>query len=357
MDSMIRTRPSHYDVLGLTPAATSDEIAEAFSRESGPFRPRPLGGISQVFSAYEVLRDPAKRRAYDSAIGVAPAPVANASPTAAVLRGWAETARPAPVARPAPAARPDPVPERKAESIYGAAPRAPAAPRATEPNLATTGPGLEQSIEAYIARHRETAVRSLDPEPAPIEWKRPWLAIGGLLIGVGAVGALAGSWASNDIETDRIGAEAVIGPPAAEARPPASAAPAPSVAEAKPPAAPAAEAPNRIARAAPPPRPKLDEEPQLDAAAPGQSRVEEIAAALTVPESPPSAAAATATMPLPNKVVARTIERIGYACGEVASTTPVEGAGSGVFTVTCTSGQSYQARPVRGRYRFRRLGG
>ena len=62
-------------------------------------------------------------------------------------------------------------------------------------------------------------------------------------------------------------------------------------------------------------------------------------------------------MPLPNKVVARTIERIGYACGEVASTTPVEGAGSGVFTVTCTSGQSYQARPVRGRYRFRRLGG
>ena len=76
-------------MLGLTPAATSDEIAEAFSRESGPFRPRPLGGISQVFSAYEVLRDPAKRRAYDSAIGVAPAPVANASPTAAVLRGWA----------------------------------------------------------------------------------------------------------------------------------------------------------------------------------------------------------------------------------------------------------------------------
>ena len=251
MDSMIRTRPSHYDVLGLTPAATSDEIAEAFSRESGPFRPRPLGGISQVFSAYEVLRDPAKRRAYDSAIGVAPAPVANASPTAAVLRGWAETARPAPVARPAPAARPDPVPERKAESIYGAAPRAPAAPRATEPNLATTGPGLEQSIEAYIARHRATAVRSLDPEPAPIEWKRPWLAVGGLLIGVGAVGALAGSWASNDIETDRIGAEAVIGPPAAEARPPASAAPAPSVAEAKTLAPAAAEAPNRIARAAP----------------------------------------------------------------------------------------------------------
>jgi hypothetical protein len=62
-----------------------------------------------------------------------------------------------------------------------------------------------------------------------------------------------------------------------------------------------------------------------------------------------------ASMPLPNRVIARTIERIGYACGAVASTTAVEGA-SGVFKVSCTSGQTYQAAPVRGRYRFRRMG-
>jgi hypothetical protein len=58
-------------------------------------------------------------------------------------------------------------------------------------------------------------------------------------------------------------------------------------------------------------------------------------------------------MPLPNAVVARTIERIGYSCGEVASTSPMEG--DGVFKITCTSGQSYRAAPVHGRYRFKRL--
>jgi hypothetical protein len=68
------------------------------------------------------------------------------------------------------------------------------------------------------------------------------------------------------------------------------------------------------------------------------------------------AQALAASMPLPNSVVARTIGRIGYACGEVASTAPVDGA-RGVFRVTCTSGHSYQATPVRGRYHFRRIGG
>jgi hypothetical protein len=55
-------------------------------------------------------------------------------------------------------------------------------------------------------------------------------------------------------------------------------------------------------------------------------------------------------------VVARTIERIGYSCGKVASTSAIEGS-SGAYTVTCTSGQSYRAAPVRGRYHFRRISG
>jgi hypothetical protein len=64
--------------------------------------------------------------------------------------------------------------------------------------------------------------------------------------------------------------------------------------------------------------------------------------------------AVAAGLPLSNRAVASTIARIGYPCGEVASTTA--GATPGVFTVTCTSGHSYQAAPVRGRYHFRRLG-
>ena len=59
-------------------------------------------------------------------------------------------------------------------------------------------------------------------------------------------------------------------------------------------------------------------------------------------------------LPLPNTVIARTIERIGYACGAVASVTALEGDESGAYKVTCTSGQSYRARPVRGLYHFRR---
>jgi hypothetical protein len=64
-----------------------------------------------------------------------------------------------------------------------------------------------------------------------------------------------------------------------------------------------------------------------------------------------------ASFPLPNAVAARTIERIGYACGQIASASAIEGRGSGVFKITCTSGQSYRAAPVHGRYRFKRLGG
>jgi hypothetical protein len=71
-------------------------------------------------------------------------------------------------------------------------------------------------------------------------------------------------------------------------------------------------------------------------------------AALTAQDS-----AASAKMPLPDAVIARTIGRIGYACGDVESTTAIEGT-PGAFKVTCTSGDSYRAAPVRGRYHFKR---
>jgi hypothetical protein len=68
-----------------------------------------------------------------------------------------------------------------------------------------------------------------------------------------------------------------------------------------------------------------------------------------------AAAPAAASLPLPKAVIARTIGRIGYPCGAVASAS-ASGA-PGVFTVTCTSGHSYRAAPVHGRYHFRRLAG
>ena len=62
----------------------------------------------------------------------------------------------------------------------------------------------------------------------------------------------------------------------------------------------------------------------------------------------------SAEMPLPSAIVARTIDRIGYSSGQVTSTSAAGVAG--VFKVTCTSGNSFKATPIRGRYHFRRWG-
>jgi len=110
----------------------------------------------------------------------------------------------------------------------------------------------------------------------------------------------------------------------------------------------------RVERARPPLQNDLPEAQSGETAQSSQNPSDKIATEQAAAESP-SVEATSARMPLPNAVIARTIGRIGYPCGQVASTTAMEGA-SGAFKVTCTSGHSYRAAPVRGRYRFRRLG-
>ena len=68
----------------------------------------------------------------------------------------------------------------------------------------------------------------------------------------------------------------------------------------------------------------------------------------------PLSTASAVSAPLSNATIAHTIGRIGYACGRVVSTSAIEGAGA--FKVTCSSGDSYRAAPVRGHYHFKRLG-
>jgi hypothetical protein len=80
----------------------------------------------------------------------------------------------------------------------------------------------------------------------------------------------------------------------------------------------------------------------------------ETVAADPLAPAPEGAEISAAKMPLPGNVVARTIRRIGYRCDQVASTTPIAD-GPGAFLVTCSSGDSYRASPVRGRYHFRRM--
>ena len=80
MVSTVRPRPNHYEMLGLTPTAASDEIARAFARQTSVFRPHVFGGIAEACIAFATLRDPIKRRAYDASIGIKPEPDLRAAP-------------------------------------------------------------------------------------------------------------------------------------------------------------------------------------------------------------------------------------------------------------------------------------
>jgi len=198
------------------------------------------------------------------------------------------------------------------------------------------------------------------------DWKRPALIVGGLVGAVALVGLIAGSWAASDIEAEPAEAVASVVVPDAQARAPGDAAPQEPRPRAEAPA-PEAPAPAALTRpkSRPAPAPAVVPVDPVQQSARDEtggdvvqaSDLEEIAVERVSAEAasaPAPAAAAVASLPLPNKVVARTIERIGYSCGQVESTTPVEGAAPGVFKVTCSSGQSYRAAPTRGRYHFRR---
>ncbi len=73
MISPVKSRPTHYDNLGLTPAATPDEIAEAFAKRIHISITSPEEAVEhaeRIYIAYETLRDPISRSAYDAAIGL-----------------------------------------------------------------------------------------------------------------------------------------------------------------------------------------------------------------------------------------------------------------------------------------------
>lgn len=333
MVTTIRSRPTHYELLGLAAAASGDEIASAFAREAGMFRARPLGGVAQLSVAYETLRDPVKRRAYDLSIGLAPEPLVRPAPTALQIGGrfiGSGVGRPAAIPErapvPAPAAvAPQPRPE----------------PRATRP------------IPPRV-RPQTPDLRLGDADDRPVDWKRPAIIVGALVGAVSLAGVLAGVSAGGAVEASQ-----QPGPSVKLALPHAKAA-----VQAAPAAASDSigfgEQPRRVTRQAiartkpAPPAPQftVSGEQVAEAAQVVDQPVEDSATTETVAASAPVETAAA--LPLSNAVIARTIERIGYTCGEVASTAA---AGAGSYKVTCTSGQSYQASPVRGRYHFRRLGG
>jgi len=343
MASTVKTRPNHYEVLGLTPTASSDEIARAFAMEISIFRPHGFGGIAEVTVAYETLRNPARRRAYDSALGLnakrEPEPAHLLSSSG--VGGASFLGRPGPFAEPA-----EPPAKSETTPFIAAAPRELASPEPLRKTAeaATPQPQPQPRFEAL-----STSEDADLGEEGSTPWKRIGIAAGGVALAVGILGAWAGWMTGNGAvpQPDRAAKVALPPPTTFAVGDPAQAGAALPVEQ------PRAARPKRPTLAAAPPerhRPasrlaSLDEQLAEPVAAPADAPATEAAPVTT----------AAASLPLSNGVIARTIARIGYPCGEVASTTA--GSNPGVFTVTCTSGHSYQAAPVRGRYHFRRLSG
>lgn len=394
MASRAQSLPNHYEVLGLSPTATQKEIAAAFAKAMGMFGARPVSVAAHIGHAFEVLRNPDKRRAYDRSIGLAPkpepyqwqfavAPQLRAPFIGSAMTGGAQAARPAFAPEPQVTQAPEPetpseaqIAEAKLSSLIAslrelAEPSAPVPAREPFPQEQAQAPKIEapgsrpewrvpelvtaQFVEEESWHHAGTRRHS---------WKRPALVAGGLLVAAGLIGTIAGLSVTRGGEAT---APAVTVPLPAAKQHPAVAAPLPepAIASTASDVADRSEEPHRFsvpARRASrvlPQQPPFDAtEPQLDESQVADAGGESESNGPTADPLAPAAAAAQpveATLPLPKAVIARTIERIGYACGGVASAAAVEGA-PGVFNVTCTSGHSYRAAPVGGRYRFRKLG-
>lgn len=350
MVSTVKSRPNYYEMLGLTPSAAGDAIAQAFARATSVFRPHVFGSITELCVAYETLRDPARRRAYDASIGLPPKP--NISPisrpaSAHFMQQPVVAASPPPPSVEQPLQpRPAPRIERPPEASANLEPRAvpPIEPPPAEPSFAP--PPLQFSYDEASSSYR------------PIEWKRTGAIVGGLVAAAVLVGALTGWWSGSGAAEPDPAAPVAAATPEEKAPPnmaelwAESSAPVIATQAAQPRARAATRRQvERLARRATVAETEVERQlvqPPQDLA--GSSEGDPLA-----PETAPAlATAAASAMPLPHKTVARTLDRIGYRCGGVASATPVEGA-SGVYKVNCTSGQSFQAKPVNGRYRFRRL--
>ena len=336
MDSTLCMRRNHYETLGLEPTASDGEVRESFARAMRlPHHPAEL---SQLGIAFDTLANRTKRRAYDEALGLIPEPKPRAAPSVISLRmtanfGGMGAASLAPQKPPAAS----PVREQPIERISAPEDRpkeltsddAAVQPEAPIPEFLTAG-----STPKRNARVRNQWV---------VNWKYPTFAFGTLILGAALVGAWAGAHAEDSGEKAAAPTMVVALPPA-KGIPATREVPATSNSSGEP----EFVSPAVIERARQRIRTKVSVNRRAGAPAP------ETPAADVGEAAAPEPGAVAAKLPLPNALIVRTIERIGYACGGVAAVAPIDGDEPGTYKVTCTSGQSYQARPVHGRYHFKR---
>ena len=371
-----RLRLNHYEALGIGSDASRADIERAFFRKVSSFLPHTFGNVAEASTAYETLKDPDKRQVYDRSIGLGRA----ADPARPVPlwsgRPWSITAGPVVGARPlsalpamdrpllTPRAEPSDVPAARPDDrpfIGASAP--PTDPKRLEPYAAPSPLSVSTLPDPPRSRFPAHSMMfdMVEEGQGMVRSTRTALIAVSLVVGVAVIGGWIGWAAGNDEQAPKsqllneqppraIPQTAdTIAVPASnwQAQPGPSALPVSRVGQVK-------ARPGRRAAPLPSPPPPADEAAQqVPAVTAPPPAAESGTDHATTPAEAPVAASTPAALPLSSGAAARTIERIGYSCGTVSST--VASGALGVFTVTCTSGQSYRATPVRGRYHFRRV--
>ena len=227
------------EILGVTPAATNDEIRRAFAREISALRPRAFGGVGEVGVAYETLRHPDRRKAYDASIGIRPEPkpvsaaiagvgaASFVSPTlgARLERLASEDFRPV-SHRAAQRPRTESVPEPRTASFIASSVRS-TAKAVSGTDVPTVSPSQSDQPTARPhaveplgrpetrldpRQYRGTAEKFVHPTPQRVldvdetafDWTRPAAIAGGLVLAVGLLGAWAGWEAGNDVQAEQL---------------------------------------------------------------------------------------------------------------------------------------------------------
>jgi hypothetical protein len=354
------------------------------------FGVRPVAVVAHISEAFEILRNPEKRRLYDRSIGVerkqqpyqwriSISPQARAPFITAEMTGRRRT----PAGR---AVLPEPqgieehqpplLPDAQAadakvsaliRSLHALAeptvpprPTAPIAPPEVQPSVCKAADGGAVPSVEYLLPIRQADQALPRTANHPFKWRRPVLTLGGLVLGAGLIGSVAGL----SIPTEP---QAAVTAPLAALKAQASAGMKPPLeavtlvadeVRAQDHSAPRLLASvSRVKHSSAHGQPAYHSKPRPTDAhladAVGTGKNVESAADPLVPELAATQPVAV-TLPLPKSVIARTIEKIGYACGSVSALTPIEGA-PGVFQVECASGNFYRAAKVRGRYHFRTL--
>jgi len=386
MGATTRSQSNHYETLELAPTASNDEIVQAFSAQMRGARMRPdisVARLAQLSVAYETLRDPGKRRAYDASLGLKreltvrvprpPSPFGGATLLERLNRVAEAPARAAPRAEAS--VTPKLPAESRVAAFIAASIREPV--KRAEPEVPLQP--FENAVPASSPEPVRQAPSPISAEELPIENGRPSIrpTVATLAAGVVGVAVLALALALSSRNPDRLSSQTPQAQPAVTvALPEAGTGEAdltgsqPALTtEAKAPLDRKAEAdhgvpaekPVALAATSTQDGPGVDQPSVQATANPPAADVQKAAV-----ETPPAAASDASTevapavvtsakLPLPDATIARTIQRIGYACGSVISASSIDGA-DGAFKITCSSGDAYRAALVGGRYHFRRWG-